>query len=59
MARTIQGPRLLQAWNQRHGMAQRFRLLKHLLAAEACQARTEDASEGHVVVRLMAGFVLV
>jgi hypothetical protein len=35
-----------------------FRLLKHLLAAEACQARTEDAYYGHLVLRLMAGFAL-
>jgi hypothetical protein len=58
MSLTIQVTRLMQAWNQRHWIAQMFRLLKHLLAAEACQARTEDAYYGHVVLRLMAGFVL-
>lgn len=58
MSLTIQVTRLIQAWNQRHWIEQMFRLLKHLLAAEACQARTEDASYGHVVLRLMAGFVL-
>src|SRR2546422_10354026 len=58
MALTIQVTRLMQAWNQRHWIEQMFRILKHLLAAEACQARTEDAYYGHFVLRLMAGFVL-
>jgi hypothetical protein len=58
MSLTIQVTRLMQAWNQRHWIEQMFRILKHLLAAEACQARTEDASYGHFVLRLMAGFVL-
>src|SRR5881397_1615377 len=58
MSLTIQVTRLMQAWNQRHWIEQMFRILKHLLAAEACQARTEDAYYGHLVLRLMAGFVL-
>jgi len=58
MSLTIQVTRLMQAWNQRHWIEQMFRILKHLLAAEAWQARTEDAYYGHVVLRLMAGFVL-
>ncbi len=58
MSRTIQVTRLMQAWNQRHWIEQMFRILKHLLATEACQARTEDAYYGHFVLRLMAGFVL-
>jgi hypothetical protein len=58
MSRTIQVTRLIQAWNQRHWIEQMFRILKHLLATEACQARTEDAYYGHFVLRLMAGFVL-
>src|SRR6266478_926774 len=58
MSLTIQVTRLIQAWNQRHWIEQMFRILKHLLAAEACQARTEDAYYGHLVLRLMAGFVL-
>jgi hypothetical protein len=32
--------------------------LKHLLAAEACQVHSEDAYYGHVVLRLMGGFIL-
>src|SRR3989441_12378486 len=58
MSLTIQVTRLMQAWNQRHWIEQMFRILKHLLAAEACQARTEDAYYGHFVLRLMAGFLL-
>lgn len=58
MSLTIQVTRLIQTWNQRHWIEQMFRLLKHLLATEACQARTEDAYYGHLVLRLMAGFVL-
>jgi hypothetical protein len=58
MSLTIQVTRLIQAWNQRHWIEQMFRTLKHLLATEACQARSEDAYYGHFVLRLMAGFVL-
>ena len=58
MSLTIQGTRLMQAWKQRHWIEQMFRILKHLLATEACQARTEDAYYGHFVLRLMAGCVL-
>jgi hypothetical protein len=43
MSLDIQVTRLIQAWHQRHGIEQLFRMLKHLLAAEACQARSEDA----------------
>src|SRR5205085_8108039 len=35
-----------------------FRTLKHLLAAEACQVHSEDAYYGHLVLRLMGGFIL-
>src|SRR3989475_1326817 len=58
MSLTIQVTRLMQAWNQRHWIEQMFRILKHLLAAEACQARTEDAYYGHFVLRLMAGLLV-
>jgi len=43
MSRTLQVTRLIPAWNQRHWIAQLCRILKPLLAAEACQARSEDA----------------
>lgn len=58
MSLSIQVTRLIQAWKQRHWIEQLFRVLKHLLAAEACQARSEDAYYGHFVLRLMAGLVL-
>ena len=58
MSLTIQVTRLMRAWNQRHWIEQMFRLLKHLLATEACQARSEDAYYGHFVLRLMTAFVL-
>ena len=32
--------------------------MKHLLAAEACQVHSEDAYYGHLVLRLMGGFIL-
>jgi hypothetical protein len=41
MSLTIPVTRLIRAWNQRHWMEPMFRLLKHLLATEAYQARTE------------------
>ena len=50
--------RLIHAWNQRHWIEHMCRLLKHLLAAEACQVRTEDADYGHFVLRLIAGLSL-
>jgi len=58
MSLDIAVTRLIQAWNQRHWIEQMFRLMKHLLAAEACQAHTEDAYYGHFVLRLIAGFAL-
>src|SRR2546422_1755050 len=58
MALTIQVTRLIQAWNQRHWIEQMFRIMKHLLAADACQAHREDAYYGHFVLRLIAGFAL-
>lgn len=58
MSLTIPVTRLIRAWNQRHWIEQMFRLLKHLLATEACQARSEDAYYGHFVLRLIAGFAL-
>ena len=58
MSLHIQVTRLIQAWNQRHWIEQMFRIMKHLLATEACQARSEDAYYGHFVLRLIAGFAL-
>jgi hypothetical protein len=56
---SISAPRLLRAWSRRSWIEHTFRTLKHLLAAEACQVQTEDAYYGHLVLRLLAGLVLL
>jgi hypothetical protein len=58
MSLDIPVTRLIRAWNQRHWIEQMFRIMKHLLATEACQARSEAAYYGHFVLRLIAGFAL-
>jgi hypothetical protein len=50
--------RLLRAWSRRHLLEEVCRTLKHLLATDACQVHSEDAYYGHLVLRLMASFVL-
>jgi hypothetical protein len=55
---TLSGPQLLRRWRQRHWIACVFRVLQHLLATEACQAHSADAYYGHLVLRLLARFVL-
>ncbi len=50
--------RLLRAWSRRNLIEQVFRILKHLLATDACQVHSEDAHYGHLVLRLMASFIL-
>ncbi len=57
-ATRVQVTRLLRAWSRRNLIEQVFRILKHLLATEACQVRSENAYYGHLVLRLMASFVL-
>jgi hypothetical protein len=52
-------PRLLRAWKRRSWIAHHCRVLKPLLAAEACQVHGEDADDGHLVWRLLAGLVLL
>jgi hypothetical protein len=56
---SISAPRLIRAWGRRSWIEQHFRTLKHLLATEACQVQTEAASYGHLVLRLLAGLVLL
>jgi hypothetical protein len=56
---TLSAPRLIRAWHRRSWIEHTFRTLKHLLAAEACQVQTEDAYYGHLVLRLLAGLVLL
>jgi hypothetical protein len=55
---TLSGPQLIGRWRRRHWIEFVFRVLKHLLATEACQAHSEDAYYGHLVLRLIASFVL-
>jgi DDE superfamily endonuclease len=58
LASAIPATRLLRAWSRRNLIEQVFRILKHLLATDACQVHSEDAYYGHLVLRLMASFVL-
>ena len=55
---TIAAPRVIRAWGRRSGLEQTCRTLKHLLAAEVCQVQTEEAYDGHLVWRLLAGLGL-
>jgi Transposase DDE domain len=55
---TLTAPQLIRRWRRRNWIEFVFRILKHLLATEACQAHSEDAYYGHLVLRLMASFVL-
>ena len=40
---TLSAPQLIRRWRRRSWIALVFRTLKHLLATEACQVRSEDA----------------
>lgn len=55
---TLTAPRLLRLWSRRTLIEQVFRTLKSLLATDACQVRSEHAYYGHLVLRLMASFIL-
>jgi len=55
---SLTAPQLIRRWRRRTWIEFVFRVLKHLLATEACQAHSEDAYYGHLVLRLMASFVL-
>jgi hypothetical protein len=54
----LSGPVLIRRWRRRHWIEFIFRVLKHLLATESCQVHSEDAYYGHLVLRVMASFVL-
>ena len=58
LASDIPATRLLRVWSRRHLMEPVFRTLKSLLATDACQVHSEDAYYGHLVLRLIACFVL-
>ena len=51
-------PQLIRRWRRRSWIEFVFRTLKHLLAAESCQVHSEDTYYGHLVLRLMASFIL-
>jgi len=57
-ATSMSAPCLIRRWRRRTWIEFVFRTLKHLLAAEACQVHSEDAYYGHLVLRLMGGFIL-
>ena len=54
----ISSPRLIRAWKRRWWIEHCFRTLKHLLATSVCQVRSEDAYDGHLVLRLIGYLVL-
>jgi hypothetical protein len=55
---TLSAPQLIRRWRRRSWIEVVFRTLKHLVATEACHVHREDAYDGHLVLRLMASFVL-
>jgi len=57
-ATPLQATRLLRLWSRRHWIEHVCRTLKHLLATDACQGHSDDAYYGHLVLRLMACFIL-
>jgi DDE superfamily endonuclease len=58
VAPEMRATRLLRVWSRRHLIEQVFRTLKALLATDACQVHSEDAYYGHLVLRLIASFIL-
>jgi hypothetical protein len=54
----LSAPQLIRRWRRRSWIEPCVRTLKHLLATEACQVQSEDAYDGHVVLRLMGCFIL-
>ncbi len=58
LATSLNAPQLSRLWRRRSGIEHCFRTLKHLLATEACQVQSEDAYDGHLVLRLRGCFIL-
>jgi len=58
LATSRSAPQLIRRWRRRSWIAHGFRTLKPLLATEACQVQSEDGYYGHLVLRLMACFIL-
>ncbi len=57
-ATPMTAPRVIRAWRRRSSIEHSFQTLTHLVATEVCQVLTEDAYDGHVIVRRLAGVVL-
>ena len=55
---TRSAPQLIRRWRRRSWIKVVFRTLKHLLATEAGQVRSEDTYYGHLILRLMGSFIL-
>jgi hypothetical protein len=55
---TTSAPRVIRAWGRRRGLEQTCRTLKPLLTTEAGQVQPEEADDGHLVWRVLAGLVL-
>jgi hypothetical protein len=55
----LSGPQRIRRWRRRHWIEFVFRVLKHLLATASGPAHSADAYYGHLVLRLMARFVLL
>jgi hypothetical protein len=51
-------PQSIRRWRRRNWIEFVFLVPKHLLATESCQLHSEDAYYGHLVLRLIASFVL-
>jgi hypothetical protein len=58
-ATAVTAPRLIRAWCRRRALEPCFRPLKPRLATEACQVQTEAVDDGHLVLRRLAGVVLL
>jgi hypothetical protein len=56
---TITATRLIRAWKRPSWIEHHSRILKRLLAMDACQVHGEDAYYGHLVLRLLAALVLL
>jgi hypothetical protein len=56
---SLSAPRLIHAWRQRSWRAQACRTVTPLLASEVCQGQSEDAYDGPLVLRLVAGTVVL
>lgn len=52
-------PRLIRAGKRRSWIEHSCRTLKHLVATAACQVHEADADDGHLVLRWLAGLVLL